>query len=144
MSTEENKALLRRYIKEVWDEQNPAAVDEFLAPDYKRHRSPTIEPLTRDDQKQLLTKFRAAFPDIQLTVEEIIAEDDRVAFRSTIRATHQNEFLGIAPTGKKVTVGLVDVIHIENGKFVEQWGGPDLLDLVQQLGAEISVKESSQ
>ncbi len=144
MSTEENKALLRRYIKEVWDKQNPAAVDEFLAPDYKRHRSPTIEPLTRDDQKQLLTKFRAAFPDIQLTVEEIIAEDDRVAFRSTIRATHQNEFLGIAPTGKKVTVGLVDVIHIENGKFVEQWGGPDLLDLVQQLGAEISVKESSQ
>ncbi len=144
MSTEENKALLRRYIKEVWDKQNPAAVDEFLAPDYKRHRSPTIEPLTRDDQKQLLTKFRAAFPDIQLTVEEIIAEDDRVAFRSTIRATHQNEFLGIAPTGKKVTVGLVDVIHIENGKFVEQWGGPDFLDLVQQLGAEISVKESSQ
>jgi steroid delta-isomerase-like uncharacterized protein len=144
MSTEENKALLRRYIKEVWDKQNPAAVDEFLAPDYKRHRSPTIEPLTRDDQKQLLTKFRAGFPDIQLTVEEIIAEDNRLAFRSTIRATHQNEFLGIAPTGKKVTVGLVDVIHIENGKFVEQWGGPDLLDLVQQLGAEISVKESSQ
>ncbi len=80
MSTEENKALLRRYIKEVWDKQNPAAVDEFLAPDYKRHRSPTIEPLTRDDQKQLLTKFRAAFPDIQLTVEEIIAEDDRWHF----------------------------------------------------------------
>jgi len=144
MSTEENKALLRRYIKEVWDKQNPAAVDEFLAPDYKRHRSPTIEPLTRDDQKQLLTKFRAAFPDIQLTVEEIIAEDDRVAFRSTIRATHQNEFLGIAPTGKKVTVGLVDVIHIENGKFVEQWCGADLLDFVQQVGAEISVKESSE
>jgi predicted ester cyclase len=58
-----------------------------------------------------------------------------------MRGTHQGEFLGIPPTGKQVTVGLVDVIHIENGKFVEQWGGPDLLDLVQQLGGEISVKQ---
>jgi predicted ester cyclase len=96
--------------------------------------------LDRDGQKELLTKFRAAFPDIQLTVEEIIAEDNRLAFRSTIRATHRGELFGIAPTGKPIKVGLVDVIHIENGQFVEQWGGPDLLDLVQQLGAAIAVK----
>ncbi len=140
MSAEENKVLLRRYIEEVCDKQNPAAVDAFLAPNYQRHRSPTTEPLTRDGQKQLLTSFRTAFPDIQLTIEEIIAEDDRVAFRSTIRATHEGEFLSIAPTGRQIVVGLVDVIHIENGKFVEQWGGPDLLDLMQQLGAELSVK----
>ena len=99
--------------------------------------------MTRAGQKELLVKFRAAFPDIQLTVEEIIAEDDRIAFRSTMRATHRGEFLGIAPTGKQVTVGLVDVIHIEKGKFTEQWGGPDLFDLLQQLGAEISVKEAN-
>ena len=67
------------------------------------------------------------------------AEGDRIAFRSTMRGTHRGEFLGIPPTGIQVTVGLLDVIRIENGKFVEQWGGPDLLDLVQQLGAEISV-----
>jgi predicted ester cyclase len=144
MSAEENKALLHRYVKEVWDKQNPAAIDDFLAPTYKRHRSPTAEPLNRDEQKQLLTNFRAAFPDIKLTVEEIIAEDDRIAFRSTIRATQQGEIFGISPTGKQITVGLVDVIHIKNGKFVEQWGGPDLLDLLQQLGAEISVKPSSE
>lgn len=144
MSTEANKALLSRYIAEVWDRQNPTAVDEFLAPTYKRYRSPTAEPLTRDGQKQLLTSFRAAFPDAQLTVEEIIAEGNRIAFRSTIRGTHQGEFLGIAPTGKHVTVSLVDVIHIENGRFAEQWGGPDLLDLLQQLGAEISVKQPAQ
>jgi len=143
MSTEENRALLQRYIEDVWDKQNPAAVDDFLAPNYKRYRSPTTTPLTREEQKQLLSQFRAAFPDIQLTVEEVIAEDNRVAFRSTIRATHQGELFGIAPTGRQITVGLVDVIHIENGKFVEQWGGPDLLDLVRQLGAEISVKASS-
>lgn len=122
MSTRENKALLRRYVEQVWDNQNPAALDEFLSPAYVRHRSRGAEPLSRDGQKRLLTKFRAAFPDIRLTVEEVIAEDDRIAFRSTIRGTHQGEFLGIPATGKRITVGLVDVIHIEDGKFVEQWG----------------------
>ena len=140
VSADENKALLRRYVKEVWDKQNPDAVDDFLSPNYKRHRSPTTAPLNREEQKQLLLRFREAFPDIQLTVEEILSEDKRIAFRSTIRATHQGELFGIEPTGKQITVGLVDVIHIENGKFVEQWGGPDMLDLIQQLGAGISVQ----
>jgi steroid delta-isomerase-like uncharacterized protein len=133
MSAKENKALLSRYVQEVWDKQNPGAVDGFLAPNYRRHRSPTADPLTREDQKQLLARFRAAFPDVQIKIEEIIAKGDRIAFRSTMRGTHRGEFLGIPPTGKQVTVGLVDVVHIKNGKFVEQWGGPDLLDLVQQL-----------
>jgi len=144
MSIEENKTLLRRYIEEVWDKRNPAAVDDFLSLNYKRHRSPITAPLSREEQKQLLIRFRAAFPDIQLKVEEVIVEDNCIAFRSTIRATHQGELFDIAPTGKQITVGLVDMIHIENGKFVEQWGGPDLLDLVQQLGAEISVNEQGQ
>jgi predicted ester cyclase len=144
MSAEENKVLLRQYVEEVWDKQNPAAVDDFLSPDYKRHRSPTTTPLTREGQKQLLIQFRTAFPDIQLTVEEVIAEDTRLAFRSTIRATHQGEFFGMAPTGKQITVGLVDIIHIKNGQFVEQWGGPDLFDLVKQLGAELSMKSSDE
>lgn len=139
MSIEENKALLQRYVKEVWEKGNPDAVDEFLAEHYKRHRSPLASPLTREEQKQLLFSFRSAFPDIQLTVEEVIADEKRIAFRSTIRATHQGKLLGIAPTGKPVTVGLVDVIHIEDGRFVEQWGGPDLLDLVQQIGGKITI-----
>ena len=138
MSVEKNKALLHHYMKAVWDEENPAAVNEFLAPHYKRHRSPTSPPLTRDSQMQLLNGFRAAFPDIQIMVEEIIAEGDMVTFRSTMRGTHQGKFLNIAPTGKVVTVGLIDIIRVENGKFVEQWGGPNLFDLLQQLGAEFS------
>ncbi|HKJ39155.1 MAG TPA: ester cyclase [Anaerolineales bacterium] len=142
MSAEENKALLRRYIEDVWDEQNPDAIDNYLLPNYKRHRSPTTAPLSREEQKQLLVQFQTVFSDIQITVEDVVAEDDRIAFRSTMRATHQGDFLGIPPTGKQITVGLVDLIRIENGKFVEQWGGPDLLDLTQQLGAEIVVKES--
>jgi steroid delta-isomerase-like uncharacterized protein len=142
MSAEENKALLRRYVNEVWGNQNLKALDEFLAPDYQRHRSATTQPLTRDQQKQLLALFRTAFPDIQITIEEIIAGEDQIAFRSTMRGTQFGEFLGIPPTGRHVTVGLVDVIHIRNGKFVEQWGGPDLFDLLKQLGAEISLKKA--
>ena len=89
----------------------------------------------------MLIRFQTCFPDAQLTVEEIIADDTRIAFRSTLQGTHRDELFGISATGKKVTVGLVDIIHIRDGKFVEQWGGPDLLDLVQQLGAEISAKK---
>lgn len=139
MSANENKTLLHRYIREVWEKQNPAAVKEFLASNYRRHTSPDAAPLTLDDQVQRLIGFRTAFPDIQIVVEEVIAEGDHIAFRSTMRGTHRGELLGIAPTGKQVTVGLVDVIRVENGKFVEQWGGPDLFDLLRQLGVEFSI-----
>ena len=136
MSAEVNKALVGRYLDEVWQKRNPAAVDEFLAPNYKRYLSPTASPLTLDGQRQRLAGFRAAFPDIQLTIEDMFAEGDRVAFRSTIRGTHQGVFQGIAPTGKHVMVALIDVVRVENGKVVEHWGGPDLWDLLQQLGAD--------
>ena len=139
MSASENKALLRRYFKEVWEKQNPAAVRRFLAPEYRRHTSPDAEPLTLDEQVQRLAGFRTAFPDIQIVVEQVIAEGDCLAFRSTMRGTHQGPLMGIAPTGKQVTVGLIDVIRVKGGKFVEQWGGPDLFDLLRQLGAVFSV-----
>ncbi len=142
MSAEENKALLRRYVEEVWQNGNIAALDDFLAPTYQRHVSPTAPPLTREGQTQRLTRFRAAFPDVELTVEDVLAEGDRIAFRSTIHGTHQGAFQGIAPTGIRITVALLDVVRIEKGRFAEQWGGPDLLDLLRQLGATVSVPEN--
>ena len=138
MSTEDNKSLVRRYLDEVWQKGNVMAADEFLAPNYRRYLSPTAAPLDVAGQKQRLAGFRAAFPDIQITLEDIFAEGDRVAFRSTMRGTHQGAFLGLAPTGRAVTVSLVDVMRVENGRLVEHWGGPDLLNLAQQLGAVVS------
>ena len=137
MANDPNKALLRRYIEAVWDNENPEALDEFLAPTYRRHRSPTSPPLNRDEQKTLLIGFRQAFPDVSINVEEMISEGDRIAFRSTMRGTHLGEFLGLEPTGKQVEFSLLDVMRIEDGKFVEQWGGPDIYDLLRQLGAVI-------
>lgn len=139
MSAEENAALLERYISEVWEAANPEAVGRFAAESFRRHRSPLSDPLDRAGQISLLKTFRSAFPDITVEVEDVVAADDRVAFRSTMRGTHQGEFLGIEPTGRKVTVVLVDILRIEDGKIVEQWGGPDLLDLLKQLGASIQL-----
>jgi predicted ester cyclase len=139
MSGSENKTLLHRYLREVWEKDNPEAVRGFLEPNYRRHTSPDAAPLTLDDQVQRLISFRTAFPDIQIVIEKVITEGDYIAFRSTMRGTHHGELMEIAPTGKQVTVGLLDVMRLENGKIAEQWGGPDLFDLLRQLGAVFSI-----
>ncbi len=141
MSAEGNTALLRRYVDQVWHQGNLSALDDFLAPGYRRHVSPTAQPLTREGQMQRLAGFRAAFPDAELTVEDVLADDDRLAFRSTLRGTHRGAFRGVAPTGSRVAGSLVDVVRIEEDRFVEQWGGPDVLDLPRQLGASVTVEK---
>lgn len=140
MSADNNKTLVRRYIQKVWGENDATALDEFLAANYHRHISPNAPPLDREGQKQRLAGIRTAFPDIVLTLEEIIAEGDRVVFRSTIRGTHQKIFQGIAPTGRPVIVALLDMVRVQDNKIVEQWGGPDFLDWLRQLGAEVIQK----
>ncbi len=141
MASEEPTSVVRRYIEEVWHKSNLAAVDEFLAPSYRRYVSPVATTLTRKGQKERLAAFRAAFPDSHLTIEDMLAEGDRVAFRSTIRATHRAEYLGIPATGRSVTISLIDVVRIEHGQIVEHWGGPDFFDLLRQLSASISSDE---
>lgn len=137
MAEIESLELLESYIVEVWEKGNPDAIEEFAAKTFQRHTSPGAEPLDRDGQIERLKGFRAAFPDITIEVEDVVVTDDLIAFRSTMRGTHQGEFLGIPPTGEQVTVGLVDMVRVADGRFVEQWGGPDMLDLLRQLGATV-------
>ncbi|MGB8361773.1 MAG: ester cyclase [Acidimicrobiia bacterium] len=134
MPADENRNLLDRYIAEVWGAGDPEAVLRFAAETFKRHTSPGSAPLGRAAQIERLKGIRAAFPDITIEVEEVVSEGDKLVFRSTMRGTHQGEFLGIAPTGREVLVGLLDLVRIEDGRFAEQWGGPDMLDLLRQLG----------
>lgn len=134
-----HKALVRSYIEEVWTRGNLDAVDIYLGPNYRRHLSPTLEPLSLDDQKQRLAGFRSSFPDVEITIEDVYSEDHYVIFRSTMRGIHKGVFQGIQPTGKTITVTLIDIIRVENGKFIEHWGGPDLYDLLKQLGAVFSI-----
>ena len=134
MSTEENKARFRRYVEEAWNKGNVDIMDELMAAHYARHMAISAPPLTREGQKQRILGFRRAFPDLRLTIEDMVAEGEKVSIRITLRGTHQGEFMRVPPTGKQIAVGVVDVARFEDGKVVEQWGQSDLLGLLQQLG----------
>jgi len=138
MSTEENQSLVRHYVDQFVNRGNMAVADEILSPDYRRYISPSTPPLTAEQQKQRIAGMRAAFPDLHVSVEDMITEGDRVAFRGVVRGTQQGAFLGLAPTGKQVTVFAFDVIRIEQGKLIEHWGGPDLFSILLELGAVVS------
>jgi len=135
MSVEENKAILRRMYEEIHNKGNLAAADEFVASEFVDHNPPGPGvPPGPEGVKQGLGMFRAAFSDFHATIEDMIAEGDKVVARLTITGTHKGEFMGIAPTGKQVTVGVIDIVRIAGGKMVERWGQEDMLGMMQQLG----------
>jgi predicted ester cyclase len=131
-----NLEVLEDYIHQVWDEGDPEAAIAFIAPNYRRHISPMLEPLGPDAQVERLKGIRAAFADVTVSVESHVSEGDMIAFRSTMRGTHTGSFLGLEPTAKQFTVGLLDMIRIEDEQFVEHWGGPDVFDILRQLGVD--------
>jgi predicted ester cyclase len=135
MSTEENKVLDRRLAEEGFSKGNMAVLDELIATDCVDHSTPPGTPPGREGIKQFFTMLRTAFPDLQYTIEDVIAEGDTVVTRNTWRGTHQGVLMGIAPTGKQVTVTEIDITRWSGGKAVEHWGNQDLLGLMQQLGA---------
>jgi steroid delta-isomerase-like uncharacterized protein len=135
MSTEQNKALFRRMVEEVFNRGNIDLVDEFLAPDFiEREELPPGVPPGREGVKQLTSMLRSAFPDFKATIDDMIAEGDKVVVRSTWSGTHKGEFMGIPPTDKSVSFGVFDIVRISEGKFVEHWGLMDSLSMMQQLG----------
>jgi steroid delta-isomerase-like uncharacterized protein len=134
MSAEGNKAIVRRFVEEVQNGGNLAVVDEVAAPGYINHTAPAGVPADREGLKQLTAMFRRAFPDGQMTIEDMVAEEDRVATRKTFRGTHRGELMGIPPTGNAVAIGLMDMVGLVDGKVVESWSAADDLGLLQQLG----------
>jgi steroid delta-isomerase-like uncharacterized protein len=136
MSTEQNKALARRMVEEIFNRGNMSLIDEFLAPDFvEREELPPGIPSDREGVTQLTAMLRSAFPDFKATIDDIIAEGDKVVIRQTWIGTHEGEFMGIPPTGKSVSFEVIDIIRIAGGKFVEHWGLMDSMGMMQQLGA---------
>lgn len=133
MSAEENKALVERFVEEFWNEGNTSAADELMALDAEIHM-PTGEVVDVDGLKGFADTFRESFPDWHSTLEELVAEGDRVAERWTGRGTHQGELQGIPPTGKRVEVPGSVFYRIVGGKIVEFRGQLDMMGLMQQLG----------
>jgi len=134
MSTEDNKALDRRGFEEVWNKGNLAVVDELNDANVVTHNPPGPPLRGTEAFKQFVLMYRSAFPDVQLTIEDQIAEGDKVVTRWTARGTHQGELMGIPPTGKQATVTGITVGRVANGKFVESWSNFDALGMMQQLG----------
>ena len=140
MTAEANKALVRRLLETVKNGWTADVIQEFYAPSFRRYLNPTTAPLTAEGHRTRATRLREAFPDAIVTLEDIFAEHDRVAYRLTIRGTHQGVFQGIPPTGRQVTVSLTAIVRIENGRLVEEWGGLDLFDLRQKLEAPVAAE----
>ncbi len=134
MSTEENKALMRRIIEEVFNKKNLALADELVDTNFVHHGTGGVELKGPGGFKQFATTMLTAFPDIRLTIEDVIAEGDKVASRVTSRGTHTGNFGDIAPTGKQMAMTGVAITRFAGGKVVEGWLVNDELGMMQQLG----------
>ena len=134
MSTEENKAIVRRLFSEALDRGNLAALDELVAPTFRFHVPGSPVPLDRESAKHFTLMFRTAFPDLQHTIEDLVSEGDKVVARLTVRGTHHGDFQGMPATGKPMAVSAIHVFRRAGGRIVEQWGVIDQLGMVQQLG----------
>jgi steroid delta-isomerase-like uncharacterized protein len=135
--SEENKAILRRVTDEVFSQGNLDLVGELFAADYVLHDPgiPGGELRGPEDFKQRwVSMFRTAFPDLQLRVEDQVAEGDKVVTRYVGRGTHRGELMGIAPTGMEVSVGGIIISRVSGGRIEEEWNNFDALGMMQQLG----------
>lgn len=134
MSTEENKAVIRRWMEECYNQGNMAIADELIAANYVNHSAPLGQAPGLEGEKQYATMIRRAYPDFYMTIEEQVAEGDKVVTRYTARGTHEGEFMGIPPTGKQITVTGIHIHRLVGGKVVEGWSEFDQLGAMQQLG----------
>ena len=138
--SETNKTVVRRLFEEVWNKGNLPVTDELFAPNYVHHDSSTPDVgRGPESEKKRATLYRTAFPDLRLTIEDIIAEGETVTARWSCKGTHKGDFSGIAPTGKLFTISGISVARFTNGKMVEGWVNWDALGLMQQLGVVAEV-----
>ena len=135
MSIEQNKALARKLVEEVINQGNISMIDELAIPDFVEHEElPPGIPPGREAPKALFSMLLNAFPDFYATIEHLIAEGDQVVLHMTWTGTQEGEFMGIPPTGKRISINVIDILGLAEGKFVEHWGVMDSMAMMQQLG----------
>jgi steroid delta-isomerase-like uncharacterized protein len=133
--TERNKAVIRRFVEEVQNQKNWDTFDELNADDFVNLSAPPGIPSDKEGGKMFLGAFISAFPDSRVTIEDMIAEGDRVVTKKTFNGTHTGELNGIPPTGNRVSIQYVDIMRVRNGQIIEHWLAMDQLNFMQQLGA---------
>jgi steroid delta-isomerase-like uncharacterized protein len=136
MMSEENKATSRRFYEELFNQGNLDAAEEIVTPDFVIH-DPNIpeEPRGPEGLKRFVSMYRNAFPDLNFTIEDQIAEGEKVGTRWVAHGTHQGELMGLAPTGNRVTVRAFTLQRFSGGKIAEDWAHYDALGMMRQIGA---------
>ncbi len=135
--SEANKIVMHRWV-ELLNEGKAAAmaaVDDFCTPDYVLHDATLGDIKGCEGFRQFLESFFNAIPDGRVTMDHVLAEDNLLACRLTIRGVHQGEFMGVAPSGRPVVMSLMSIMRIEKGKVAEEWEILDVFGMLQQLGA---------
>ena len=132
MSSEENVALALR-VYEAFNQRNLEVVEELCSPDYLYHLGTTVIK-GATEYKQFLLRLLKAFPDLNVTIEDTIANQDTVVARYTLRGTHKGNYMGMPPTGRQITLTAIGITRMANGKAVEQWVNADDLGALQQIG----------
>ena len=133
--SDENKTIVRQLYEEVWNKRRLELVEEIISPSHALHDpNLTDSAIGPEAYKRQVTRFVTAFPDLRLNVEDVFGEKDKLAVAWTISGTHKGEFMGIAPTNKKVSVDGITLNHIVNGKIMDSYISWDALGMMQQLG----------
>jgi steroid delta-isomerase-like uncharacterized protein len=134
LSSQENKALVRRLVEEAQAGGKLHVIDELISPDFVDHSAWPGIPATREGVKQIFGMFHAALADLQVIIHDQIAEDDRVVTRKTLRGTHQGALLGVPPTGNVIRIEVIDILRVQDGQITDHWNLVDQHGLLQQLG----------
>jgi predicted ester cyclase len=135
MGVEENKAAVLEAIEAFNDVEDRRRYLEIHDSSVTAHGIGSDEPVDLEGVKLFYEMLWGAFPDVQVTIEELVGEGETVAFRVTVRGTHRGEFMGVAPSGNEVTIGVHNFYRFRGGKVVERWTNPDMLGLMVQIGA---------
>jgi predicted ester cyclase len=135
MTLDENKAVARRMVLEVFGQKNLAVIDEIVADDFIDHSGPPGMPHKGPESPRAMARMlTTAFPDSENTIQLEIAEGDLVVLHGTTTGTHQGELFGVPPTGQRATWSQTHIVRVVNGKIVEHWADVDRLTMLQQLG----------
>jgi steroid delta-isomerase-like uncharacterized protein len=133
---ESNRAIARRFVDEVFNHGNTKAYDELIADDYINHNPPVPGlPGSKAGFRQAVTLTREAFPDVHVSIEDMLAEGDRVMFRDTTTATHRGEFQGIPASGRELAWTEMHFFRVRDGQIAEHWANFDQLGILVQMGA---------
>lgn len=132
----ELKELQRRFTNQVFNEGNLDVIDELIAEEYVGHNPGGEEIQGREEFKEFVRMYRAAFPDLEVTTEDIFAEGNKTVTRYTLTGTHEGELMGIPPTGETVEIETMGISRWEDGQGVEHWSQVDMMGLMEQLGVQ--------